>query len=273
MKGGQIMEITLNTDLKYILKNLNLEQKGLLLDKLLEETVSKKDTNVENIYNYILSLQEQKIKLKEKMKKLSILGHQKRWNTPPKNLSNADGMPLACLPHNERKEPKEDNNNLNINIKNNSFQNSNSINSFEITPPKTSEVKEYITQNNFNVDADVFIDFYTSKGWCIGKSEIKNWQAIVRLWHKRASAVSNPKTNTLTEDETYWHELKDKYWSNVELEQSTLTSPKPPPPKSVLINPRHKTEESNTFTYELYPKYSSKFSRFMQLIEENDLNK
>ena len=68
MKGGQIMEITLNTDLKYILKNLNLEQKGLLLDKLLEETVSKKDTNVENIYNYILSLQEQKIKLKATVK-------------------------------------------------------------------------------------------------------------------------------------------------------------------------------------------------------------
>ncbi len=269
------MDITLNTDLKHILQNLTLEQKGLLLDKLLNQDDTINDNMVKGFYIYIQTLQDQKSKLKEKMKKLSILGHQKRWNNTLDATPNAELLPPPCHSHAQRKEPKEDiNNNLNIkinNISNDSLKILNYSSLPIITPPQISEVNEYIKKHNYNVDAEVFVDFYTSRGWCVGKSEIKNWQAIVRLWHKRAPNTQQKTFPKTTDDEQYWHELKDKFWSPVS-EDKTPISEKPPPPKNVLLNRHHKTDTFTPFSYELYPKFSSHFSRFMQRIEENDIN-
>jgi hypothetical protein len=39
---------------------------------------------------------------------------------------------------------------------------------------------------NNGVDAERFIDFYTSNGWKIGgKSKMKDWEAAVRTWESR----------------------------------------------------------------------------------------
>jgi len=35
------------------------------------------------------------------------------------------------------------------------------------------------------VDPQVFIDFYESKGWVVGKSPMRDWKAAVRTWEKR----------------------------------------------------------------------------------------
>ena len=269
------MDIILNTDLKHILQNLNLEQKGLLLDKLLNQDDTINDDMVKSFYTYIQTLQDQKSKLKEKMKKLSLLGHQKRWNQTLESPQNAELLPPPCRSHAIRKEPKEDiNNNLNIkinNIPNDSLKILNYSTLPIITPPQISEVNEYIKKHNFNVDAEVFVDFYTSRGWCVGKSEIRNWQAIVRLWHKRAPTTNQKTFTQATDDEKYWHELKDKFWTP-QKENKYPISEKPPPPQNTLINRHHKTEPATPFSYELYPKFSSHFSRFMQKIEENDIN-
>lgn len=34
------------------------------------------------------------------------------------------------------------------------------------------------------VDAQSFVDFYTSKGWYVGKTKMKDWKASVRTWEK-----------------------------------------------------------------------------------------
>lgn len=49
-------------------------------------------------------------------------------------------------------------------------------------PPSLSELKEYIALNEYNVDAAQWLSFYESKGWMIGKSKMKDWQAAVRTW-------------------------------------------------------------------------------------------
>ena len=52
-------------------------------------------------------------------------------------------------------------------------------------PPSLEEVKAYCDERKNNVDPQAFIDFYTSKGWKIGKETMKDWQAAVRTWERR----------------------------------------------------------------------------------------
>ena len=46
------------------------------------------------------------------------------------------------------------------------------------------QVREYCAERKNGVDAQRFIDFYTSKGWMVGKNKMKDWKACVRMWEK-----------------------------------------------------------------------------------------
>jgi hypothetical protein len=58
------------------------------------------------------------------------------------------------------------------------------------TPPTVEEVKSYCQERKNNVDAERFVDFYSSKGWMIGKSKMRDWKASVRTWETRETARS-----------------------------------------------------------------------------------
>ena len=47
-------------------------------------------------------------------------------------------------------------------------------------PPTLDEVKQYCEERKNNIDPMAFIDFYSSKGWMIGKNRMKDWKAAVR---------------------------------------------------------------------------------------------
>jgi len=51
-------------------------------------------------------------------------------------------------------------------------------------PPNFTEILEYCSQNNVEVDANKFINFYESKGWMVGKNKMKDWKAAIRNWSK-----------------------------------------------------------------------------------------
>ena len=63
-------------------------------------------------------------------------------------------------------------------------------------PPTVAEVAEYCASRANGIDADEFVDFYTSKGWFVGKNKMRDWRAAVRTWEKsrreRAAPVSAP---------------------------------------------------------------------------------
>ena len=46
------------------------------------------------------------------------------------------------------------------------------------------EISNYCKERNNSVDAQRFFDFYESKGWKIGKNQMKDWQAAVRNWER-----------------------------------------------------------------------------------------
>ena len=55
------------------------------------------------------------------------------------------------------------------------------------TPPSFEEVKAYCEERGNNVNPQAFIDFYTSKGWKVGRETMKDWKAAVRTWETRKS--------------------------------------------------------------------------------------
>lgn len=51
-------------------------------------------------------------------------------------------------------------------------------------PPTVEEVNTYCAERNNGIDAQTFVDFYTAKGWMIGKNKVKDWRAAVRTWER-----------------------------------------------------------------------------------------
>ena len=56
-------------------------------------------------------------------------------------------------------------------------------------PPTLSEVKAYcqerVREGHSAINPEQFIDFYSAKGWMIGKNKVKDWKACVRTWENR----------------------------------------------------------------------------------------
>jgi hypothetical protein len=51
--------------------------------------------------------------------------------------------------------------------------------------PSTKEVQEYIDVKypSASFSADLFMSFYDSKGWMIGKNKMKCWKSAIRTWY------------------------------------------------------------------------------------------
>lgn len=61
-------------------------------------------------------------------------------------------------------------------------------------PPTLEQVSEYCLERNNDVDPQRFIDFYSSKGWMVGKTKMVDWKACVRTWEKKSNG--KPINNT-----------------------------------------------------------------------------
>ena len=51
--------------------------------------------------------------------------------------------------------------------------------------PSLEEVTDYCKDRNNNVDPQVFMDYYESNGWKVGKNPMKDWKAAVRNWERK----------------------------------------------------------------------------------------
>lgn len=60
------------------------------------------------------------------------------------------------------------------------------------TPPSVEEVAAYCQERGNSVDASCFVDFYSSKGWMVGKSRMKDWKAAVRNWERSSDVKATP---------------------------------------------------------------------------------
>ena len=68
-------------------------------------------------------------------------------------------------------------------------------------PPTIEEVREYCSEKGYNIDAERFVDYYTSNGWRVGKNPMKDWKAAVRTWAKKDNEPKKLKSGFGTEEE------------------------------------------------------------------------
>jgi hypothetical protein len=60
-------------------------------------------------------------------------------------------------------------------------------------PPTVDEVRGYCLERKNSVDAETFVNFYTAKGWMVGKNKMKDWHACVRTWEQNENG--KPRSN------------------------------------------------------------------------------
>ena len=65
---------------------------------------------------------------------------------------------------------------------------------FAFRPPDVNEVRSYCQERKNKVDPEKFVNFYSAKGWYIGKNKMKDWRAAVRTWEKEETARSGTTT-------------------------------------------------------------------------------
>lgn len=123
---------------------------------------------------------------------------QKRYRLRQKELNKIETVTVPVINSNveiEYRDKSIDIDNIKENIKRKVF-----------TPPSLEEVKQYCLERKNNIDAQHFIDFYSSKGWYIGKNKMKDWKACVRTWEQRN------KTSSVKEKVPSWfnQEIKEE---------------------------------------------------------------
>lgn len=55
-------------------------------------------------------------------------------------------------------------------------------------PPTPDEVKAYAFSAGLRIDPEAFCDFYSSKGWKVGKEPMRDWKAAARYWARSSRA-------------------------------------------------------------------------------------
>lgn len=80
------------------------------------------------------------------------------------------------------------------NNKNN--KNKENISNRGFAPPTLDNVIGYCQERANKVDPNKFFDFYTSKGWMVGKNKMKDWKAAVRNWERSDKVSSKPNQFT-----------------------------------------------------------------------------
>lgn len=94
--------------------------------------------------------------------------------------SNDRQMTAACRSESE----SNPNPNSNQNPNQNPNTNTPSASRARFIPPTVEDVREYCLERCNNVDAQHFVDHYTSNGWKVGKNPMKDWKATVRTWER-----------------------------------------------------------------------------------------
>jgi predicted phage replisome organizer len=77
-------------------------------------------------------------------------------------------------------------------------KNKNKKESSNFVIPPIDEIRDYCNERNNNINAEQFHDFYSAKGWMVGKNKMKDWRAAVRTWERHDKPVSEYRD--LTDD-------------------------------------------------------------------------
>lgn len=57
-------------------------------------------------------------------------------------------------------------------------------------PPTLKEIQDYFAEKRYpSLEAEVFFDFYESKGWMVGKNKMKKWKSAAANWMRKKDST------------------------------------------------------------------------------------
>ena len=96
-----------------------------------------------------------------------------------------DSMPAATGEEEDAETPTDTYIDTTIDTNNtNNYRENRNDSKKRFVVPTAEEVAAYCRERGNKVDAQRFVDFYTSKGWQIGKEPMRDWRACVRTWER-----------------------------------------------------------------------------------------
>ena len=114
----------------------------------------------------------------EKRREAGKLGGRPKANASDENQTKAKKAHGFS-----EKQNNPDNDNVPV-IKKESIEKSS-----RFSPPTRQDVAEYCAEKGFSdLDVERFVDYYTSNGWMVGKSKMKDRKAAVRNWARAGKA-------------------------------------------------------------------------------------
>lgn len=105
---------------------------------------------------------------------------------PPKEKPQENHKETPKKPQENGKATPNVNVNDNVNVK----EKENKKKSTQrFSPPTVAQVKKFCDDHGYHLDAQRFVDYYTSNGWMVGRNKMKDWQAAARNWAKKNDTV------------------------------------------------------------------------------------
>ena len=92
---------------------------------------------------------------------------------------------LGKTRHTLRKNTTYFEKNLKHNIKNINKRSARTLKNKTFVKPTLGQITDYAKSIGYELDGQYFCDWYEGKGWLVGKSPMRDWQATVRTWKLR----------------------------------------------------------------------------------------
>ena len=179
-------------------KKIELKAGQLLTGrKSISNTLSINETKIQRILKTFENEQQIEQQTSNQNRLITILkweGYQnieQQDKQPLNNERTTDEQQLnnGCTTDEHKQECK--------NVNNERMKECKNIRNKKFTPPSFDEVKDYCFERGNSVDPQKFIDFYSSKGWMVGRNKMKDWKAAIRTWEKGSNNTTNKKQGRL----------------------------------------------------------------------------
>lgn len=125
-----------------------------------------------------------------------------RWDTNDTNRINRIRNIRTHTKHTDSDNDNECDNVNNVTVNANALGATKQKTYIKFIAPTVDQVSAYAAEIGKSIDADRFVDYYTAKGWLVGKSPMKNWQAAIRNWCKDKQPTQT--TSKSTDNDGYY---------------------------------------------------------------------
>lgn len=107
----------------------------------------------------------------------------------------------------------EPNDNVNVYVNDNVIkEKDNKKKNVRFSPPTIEEVKQFIAEKGYSVNAESFFSYYESNGWMVGRNKMKKWQAAVAKWHNTNYGETKAEVGMILRDEKNKYDNDEELW-------------------------------------------------------------